>query len=144
MEYRMPPFISRVYTETAMAAAKVNALLSPNRSVPRDVYDLFDLGRHGADPTPIWVERVSRESLERKLQQLPAKVAAIGFDQAQSELLPYLPPDQRAELDADAWEAARTSTRGFVERWLDAAIPKARPARELGHDPTHDPDLAGR
>jgi predicted nucleotidyltransferase component of viral defense system len=42
-EYTITPFVARVYSDTAMAAAKVNALLSDNRSVPRDVYDLDDL-----------------------------------------------------------------------------------------------------
>lgn len=38
--YRIPPFTVRVYGAAAMAGGKVNALLSDNRSVPRDVYDL--------------------------------------------------------------------------------------------------------
>jgi Nucleotidyl transferase AbiEii toxin, Type IV TA system len=37
--YRIPPFSVRVYGAAAMAGGKVNALLSDNRSVPRDVYD---------------------------------------------------------------------------------------------------------
>lgn len=48
-----------------MAAAKVNALLSDNRSVPRDVYDLDNLVRRGASPVSLWTEYLSRENLVR-------------------------------------------------------------------------------
>jgi hypothetical protein len=86
-----------------MAAAKVNALLSDNRSVPRDVYDLADLVRHGASPVPLWVEYLSRENLKRKRDAVLPKVTLIDFPLANADLLPYLARDIRATIDEKRW-----------------------------------------
>ena len=51
--YRIPNFNVRVYGPAPMAGGTVNALLSLNRSVPRDVYDLHELIRKKADPAPL-------------------------------------------------------------------------------------------
>ena len=98
-EYTIAPFVARVYGETAMAAAKVNALLSDNRSVPRDVFDLAELVRRGASPVPLWIEHLSRENLYRKRDAVLPKVTLIDFPLANAELLPYLARDIRATID---------------------------------------------
>ena len=143
-EYRIPAFVVRVYTPVAMAAAKVNALLSENRSVPRDVYDLHDLVRQGVDPSSLWIAHLPREVLERKRDAVWAKVDGIKFDQAYDELLPYIPPGLRATIDEQRWDSMRAEVAGQVDKWLDAAIAHARPAQEMSRDPRSDADLAGR
>jgi predicted nucleotidyltransferase component of viral defense system len=143
-EYRITAFVVRVYTEVAMAAGKVNALLSENRSVPRDVYDLYDLSRRGADPSGLWSAQLPREVLKRKGEMVWAKVDGIRFDQANAELLPYIPPDLRATIDEARWDEMRTEVAEQVVKWLDVAIPLARTAEEMNHDPKSDADLAGR
>lgn len=143
-EYRISPFVVRVYTEAAMAAGKVNALLSESRSVPRDVYDLYDLVRQGADPSPLWVAHVPREVLQRKREVVWAKVDGIKFDQAYDELLPYIPPGMRAPIDEQRWDSMRADVAAHVEQWLATAIARAKPAQELDCDPQSDADLAGR
>ena len=144
LEYRMTPFVVRAYTATAMAAGKVNALLSVNRSVPRDVYDLYDLQQHGADPTPLWVESVPREVLARKRALVLEHVLGIGHDLVVSELQTYLPPAERAALDEARWDEMRTAVAEAVDRWFAAAIPRARTSEALGHDAEDNADLAGR
>ena len=144
LEYRIPAFVVRVYTPVAMAAAKVNALLSENRSVPRDVYDLHDMVRQGVDPSSLWIAHLPREVLERKRDAVWAKVDGIKFDQAYDELLPYIPPGLRATIDEQRWDSMRAEVAGQVDKWLDAAIAHARPAQEMSRDPRSDADLAGR
>lgn len=143
-EYTIAPFVARVYGETAMAAGKVNALLSDNRSVPRDVYDLADLVRRGASPASLWIEHLSRESLQRKRDTVLPKVTLIDFRLANAELLPYLARDIRATIDEKRWGDMQLEVAEGVGRWFDESIPKARRAKEMNRDPNTDDDLAGR
>lgn len=143
-EYTIAPFVARVYSETAMAAGKVNALLSDNRSVPRDVYDLSDLVRRGASPVALWIEHLSRENLERKRDAVLPKVTLIDFPLANAELLPYLARDIRTTIDEKRWGDMQLEVAEGVGRWFAQAIPKARPAKEMNRDSDTDHDLAGR
>ena len=143
-EYRIPPFVVRVYTPDAMAAGKVNALLSENRNVARDIYDLHDLVRQGVDPTSLWIAQLPQEVLRRKRDVVWAKVDGIKFDQAFDELLPYIPPSLRESIDESRWDSMRADVAAHVDKWLEAAIARARPAQEMGRDPRSDADLAGR
>jgi predicted nucleotidyltransferase component of viral defense system len=143
-DYRIPVFVVRVYTAEAMAAGKVNALLSENRSVPRDVYDLFDFVQQGVDPSSLWIAHVPREVLQRKRSAVWAKVDGIVFDLANAELLPYIPPALRATIDERKWDHMRTEVANRVDVWLDTAIAQAKPAKEMDRDPQSDADLAGR
>jgi predicted nucleotidyltransferase component of viral defense system len=143
-EYTITPFVARVYSETAMAAAKVNALLSDNRSVPRDVYDLADLVRRGASPVPLWIEHLSRENLERKRDAVLPNVELIGFPLANAELLPYLARDIRATINERKWDDIQLEVAEGVGRWFDQAIPKSKTAKEMNRDPDTDYDLTGR
>lgn len=142
--YRIPPFTVRVYGAAAMAGGKVNALLSDNRSVPRDVYDLAELVRHGADPTELWVRHIPAEILQHKRAAIMAKIEGIDFALAAAELLPYIAPAMRQPIDKARWDEIRLDVAHHVERWMDAAIARAQPSSENGHAPTTDIDLAGR
>jgi predicted nucleotidyltransferase component of viral defense system len=143
-DYIMAPFVARVYGQTAMAAGKVNALLSDNRSVPRDIYDLDDLLRRGASPVALWTEHLSRENLERKRDTVLPKVTLIDFPLANAELLPYLARDIRATIDEKRWGDIQLEVAEGVGRWFEEAIPKAKPAKEMNRDSDTDYDLAGR
>lgn len=141
--YRIPNFGVRVYGPAAMAGGKVNALLSENRSVPRDVYDLSELIRNQADPTPLWIRRVPRETLERKHAVVMAKIDRIDFALANAELLPYIAPDMRNGIDQARWDEIRLDVAEHVERWITQAIQHARSAEEMQRDPD-EVDFAGR
>ncbi len=142
--YRIPPFSVRVYGPAAMAGAKVNALLSPNRSVPRDIYDLAELVRQGASPVELWAQHISREALESKRTTLMLKIDGIDFALANAELLPYIAPDLRRSIDESKWDEIRLKVAHHVEQWMDDAISRAQPTSESGHDRNTDIDLAGR
>jgi predicted nucleotidyltransferase component of viral defense system len=141
--YQIPTFGVRVYGPAAMAGGKVNALLSDTRSVPRDVYDLYELGRNQADPTPLWIQRVPRETLERKHAAVMQKIDRIDFNLANAELLPYIAPDVRAAIDQARWDEIRLEVANRVEGWINQAIPQARTAQEMQRDPD-EVDFAGR
>lgn len=142
--YRIPNFNVRVYGPAAMAGGKVNALLSLNRSVPRDVYDLHELMRNNADPTPLWISRIPREFLALKRPEVMAKIDGIGFPLANSELLPYIAPDVRETIDEARWDEIRLEVADQVEVWLARAIERARTAEELNRDANAEIDFAGR
>jgi len=143
-EYTIAPFVARVYSETAMAAGKVDALLNDNRAVPRDVYDLYDLVRRGASPVALWIERLSRENLERKRDAVLPKVTLIDFPLANAELLPYLARDIRATIDEKRWGDIQLEVADGVGRWFGEAIIMAKLAKEMDRDSDTDYDLAGR
>lgn len=63
----------RVYSPVATAAGKVHALLGDNRSVPRDVYDLYDFVQQGVDPSSLWITHLPQEVLRRKRDAVWAK-----------------------------------------------------------------------
>lgn len=142
--YRVPPFSVRVYGPAAMAGGKVNALLSENRSVPRDVYDLSELIRHGADPTELWIRRIPRQVLERKRPVIMAKIEIIDFAMAAAELLPYIAPEMRQAIDERRWDEIRLDVAHHVERWMDSAIARTKSSGNDDHVQNSDIDLAGR
>jgi predicted nucleotidyltransferase component of viral defense system len=141
--YRIPNFSVRVYSPAAMAGGKVNALLSENRSAPRDVYDLFELARQQADPVPLWIQRVSREALQSNRPQVMRRIDAIGFDLANAELLPYVAPDVRDGIDASRWDEMRVQVADAVDQWFGRALAGSHTAQELNRA-TDQFDFAGR
>jgi predicted nucleotidyltransferase component of viral defense system len=143
ISYRIPNFSVRVYGAAAMAGGKVNALLSENRSVPRDIYDLFELTEQQADPVALWIQRIPRETLEARRPQVMQKIDLITFAFANTELLPYIAPDIRAGIDAARWDEVRVRVADSVDQWFDRAIAGSRTAAELQRDPDHI-DFAGR
>lgn len=121
MAYRMTQFGVSSFNAHAMAASKVAALLSDNRSVPRDIFDLGDLIAQGANPLPLlghadpeWLKAQSGRTLDR--------TGAIGWERANEELLPYLPASVRRDLDAAAWEDLCLRVAETVDAWLRQAL----------------------
>ncbi len=142
--YRIPPFNVRVYGAAAMAGAKVNALLSDSRSVPRDVYDLSELIRHGADPRDLWARHIPAKALASKRATVMPKIASIDFGLAASELLPYIAPKNRRAIDKARWDEIRLEVAHHVEGWMNEAIRRAQFPDNKDHVPNTDIDLAGR
>jgi predicted nucleotidyltransferase component of viral defense system len=143
VRYRIPNFSVRVYGPAAMAGSKVNALVSENRSAPRDVYDLFELTEQQADPVSLWIQRIPRETLEARRPQVMRKIDLITFDFANAELLPYIALDIRAGIDAARWDEVRARVTDAVDQWFGRAIAGSKTAAELKRDPDQV-DLAGR
>jgi len=119
--YGIAPFMMTTYSHAMLAASKVMAVMSANRNVPRDVYDLNDL--LSADPVSIIATRIPPAELQDIRDKVLKKVCAIDFEQAQQELLPYIPPDQRDSLSKQHWEELTLNVAQMVQHWVTKALP---------------------
>ena len=125
--YGIAPFAVTAYTHDMLAASKVLAVMSANRNVPRDVHDLSEL--LAADPVQILAARVRAKALQEIRDQVLDKVCAIDFRLAQQELLPYIPPDQRAAVTEQRWEEITLNVAQTVQAWVSHALQQGgRPA----------------
>jgi len=114
--YGIAPFTISAYTHDMLAASKIAAVMSPNRNVPRDVYDLNDL--LSAQPRHLLQQHFDHQALVDWKRACLSKITAITFDQANTELLPYIPPDLRESLNERSWEEMTLNVAEQVERWL--------------------------
>ena len=118
--YGIAPFNINVYTHNMLAASKVLAVMSPNRNVPRDIYDLHDL--LAMNPTDILAARVDIAELKEIAETAVDKLSLIDYDQAVSELLPYIAPAERASITSDAWDHMTLTVAEQMQRWAQAAV----------------------
>lgn len=126
--YGIAPFVVTSYTHDMLAASKVLALMSANRNVPRDLYDLKDL--ISANPASILKGEKNKDELEALLADVFEKASQITFDQARQELLPYVPPKEREVITRQSWEDMTISVAERVHQWLTDAL-KERPPEEI-------------
>lgn len=105
---------------------KVAAVMSDRRNAPRDIYDLYDLLRAGANPVSLLAKQ-DFDLLEHTRQTALSKLERIGFDLAREELLPYLPKSERDALTEDRWIAYTLVVGEAIERWTAAAMALERP-----------------
>lgn len=118
--YGIAPFSITAYTHDMLAASKVLAVMSTNRNVPRDIFDLNDLA--GAQPQGILRRRLERQTLEAIKQGAMEKICAIDYAQAQLELLPYIPHDLRENINRFTWEDMALGVAENVQRWVTEAL----------------------
>lgn len=118
--YGIAPFAIAAYAREMLAATKVAASMSPNRNVPRDIYDLHDLA--AATPEQFLGDLFAPDTLRQWMNESLSKVTAISFDQARDELLPYLPHGLRASLTPAAWEEMTLAVADRIEQWLAGAL----------------------
>lgn len=117
-DYGMAPFPVHTYTHQMLAASKVLAVMSDNRNVPRDIYDLRDLILAQASPVDI-LRGLPPQAVTRMRADIVNKLALITFDHAREELLPYLPPDTAAGIDQATWDAWTLDVAESVDGWLE-------------------------
>lgn len=117
--YGIAPFVVTAYSHAMLAASKVMAVMSANRNVPRDVFDLNDL--LAADPVSILASRVEASTLMEIAAQVVDKVCAIDFDMARQELLPYIPVDQREAIAQERWDEITLNVAQTVQQWVTSA-----------------------
>lgn len=119
--YLLSPFELQTYSLSAMAAAKVKAVLADLRNVPRDVADLKVLIAYGADPVPLLAQE-SEERLRDLRRDVLGKLALITYEMAQTELFPYLPPAESAGMTKAQWEDDVLQISSTVDQWLGLAL----------------------
>lgn len=119
--YSMAPFPVTTYTNEALAAMKIGAALSAQRNAPRDLYDLRDLVRAGTDPTRLLATQDEALLADFSARAL-GKLEMLTFELAQQELLPFLPPPERAALSEDAWIETTILVAERIQSWCEAAL----------------------
>ncbi|CAN7640598.1 nucleotidyl transferase AbiEii/AbiGii toxin family protein [Variovorax sp. LjRoot84] len=119
--YGMAPFLVESYNADMLAAMKIAAAMSDHRHAPRDIYDLYDLSRLGANPVPL-LEKQDANLLEQIQRNAIAKLEFISFDQATTELFPYLPPAERNQLTEERWVEIVLEVGSAIEGWCGAAL----------------------
>lgn len=116
LRYGIAPFSVNAYTHDMLAATKVSAAMSPNRNVPRDIFDLNDLAQ--ASPQGLLSAMFERSTLDAWRAEVFDKLSAVSYEQARAELLPYLDPGRRDALTRRAWDEMTLNVAGVVDRWL--------------------------
>ena len=107
-----------VYAPTTMAASKVQALLSPNRTAARDVWDLNVLILMRVESPAKLLSGLGADALDRALVELWPKLELLDFELAREQLIPYLPSKVRETLTPEAWDEMRLRVQEHVEKWL--------------------------
>ena len=118
--------VARVYRGDAMAWLKANAMLSPNRTAPRDLYDLAVLVEAGVEPPPEMLAGRGVDELERMAAEVWPKIEAMDWALAKTELVPFLTPESAALLTEERWEEMRLLVGTKVEGWVADGLSKAR------------------
>jgi predicted nucleotidyltransferase component of viral defense system len=119
--YTMAPFVVQVYGSQMLAATKIFAAMSANRNAPRDLLDLYDLLGTGANPAQI-LSALSLDELQVIAQEALGKLGLSTFELAQQELLPFIAPAQRAQLDVARWETMTLEVAQAVGQWAEQAV----------------------
>lgn len=120
-DYSITPFVVEAYDQDAMAAAKIAAVMSANRDAPRDVFDLNDLLSQNANPVALLAQRLSVGQLETMRANIFAKIEAISWNHAESELMPYIAPVERERYTRARWNDMCLTIASGVEAWLQQA-----------------------
>ncbi|MCA3268135.1 MAG: nucleotidyl transferase AbiEii/AbiGii toxin family protein, partial [Azospirillum sp.] len=117
-----------IYDGPAMIASKIAALVSDARNAPRDVYDIWIMGRMRFELTSDLRENLLsvEPDIVRKAWQ---KIDGMTYSQAKTELLPYLSENMRTKFDEGMWDSIRLQATENVERWIK------RPETGLGKEP---------
>jgi hypothetical protein len=97
--YKVPAVSATHYVLDAALAQKVAALAGRAETQARDVFDADFLLRSGADPEAL------RADARARISAALANAATVTFDAFSGQVLPFLPEDQQADLDAPAWDA---------------------------------------
>lgn len=127
--YGIAPFMIGCYTHEMLAASKVLAAISDNRNVPRDIYDLNDL--LFTNPSDILRARIDKADLQHVNESVLEKLSLITFAQAETELLPYIPPADRAMLSQRTWDEMTLRVAEKIESWSAEAIQERPPSETL-------------
>lgn len=120
--YRVGPFLVDVYDMEAMAASKVAALTSPDRTAPRDLYDLHVLIEKGAGAPVDLLKGQGADALKEQADILWQKIDGMTYSLFRSEVLPHLPSDARERFSEAIYDEMRMSVGGTVESWIESAL----------------------
>lgn len=120
-EAGVAPYIVRTYSQMAMAASKVAALMDHKRNKTRDVYDLAILISCEVEPPIAMLAALGKEKIKDMLTRLSDKVLTLSYENFVSDVLTCLPPDVSCNLTRCDWEDMQLTVVDYVEGWLLSA-----------------------
>ena len=113
--YRLPPLRLTVYPLNVLLATKIAALMSPERNVPRDVYDIKRMLDVGAVPEGL-TDLVSKEQCQAFAGGVWGKVGGIEYNAFRTELLPFVGQADAEGVTEGVWGAWCADVANAVER----------------------------
>ena len=105
-----------VYGAEAMAASKVFCLANPNRSAPRDLYDLDLLIRMDVMPAK---ELLQVADAAATIKSVWDKLEIITWEQFNKEVVPFIENEVRDQIDEEQFNEMRIRVGTTVEHWLE-------------------------
>ena len=113
--YRLPPLQMTVYPLNTLLATKIAALMSPERNVPRDVYDIKRLLDVGAEPEGL-LDLVGKAQLSAFASDVWAKVGGIEYGAFKTELSPFIGAGDAEAITEPIWSAWCVDVASAVEQ----------------------------
>lgn len=111
------PSMIPVYKDERLVINKINALLSPSRSAPRDVVDLFLLFEAGVDISAEAIQGIKSESASEAIKEIWLKLDAMDEEQFKREVLPVWNfPEGKPEWGD--WQGMRLAVGERIEALL--------------------------
>ena len=114
VSYRVAPMSMSVYPLNVLLATKIAALMSPERNVPRDVYDIKRMLDVGVTPEGL-DDLVSKTQLRAFADEVWAKVGGIHYNAFQTELLPFIGKATADEVTEAVWSAWCADVAAAIE-----------------------------
>lgn len=112
--YRLAPITMSVYPLNVLLATKIAALMSPERNVPRDVYDIKRMLDAGA--TPEGLNDLVDPAQQRAFASVVwAKVGGIHYNAFRTELLPFVGRATAEEVTEQTWAAWCADVAAAIE-----------------------------
>lgn len=112
------PYVVRTYSQMAMAASKVAALMDHKRNKTRDVYDLAVLISCEVEPPIAMLAALGKDKIKDMLARLSDKVLTLSYESFVSDVLTCLPADVSQKLTQQDWEDMQLTVVDHVEGWL--------------------------
>jgi predicted nucleotidyltransferase component of viral defense system len=110
----LPRVYVSVYDEQALADHKLAALIDDRRTVPRDIYDLELLLARRVCPSAAAVENLGGKAT--LIKRVADKLDLMSWPLFRDEVLPTLPDETHAHIDADEYLAMKVRLLETLER----------------------------
>lgn len=115
-----------IFDEPAMIASKVAALASDQRNAPRDVFDIWIMGKLSFQMTDD-LRSLLLEKNPDILKTAWDKIDGMSFEQAKSELVPFLSKDLASRFDEGFWDEIKLGASTAIESWIATNSASNRP-----------------
>lgn len=126
--YNLPPMLIDTYTLEALMITKLSALMNPNRSAARDLYDLALLADMGIAPDESLIEafmahKAKSKTPEEVIDEAWKKIDAFTWAQFVDEVIPYLPEAYAARYSEAEFNQMQVKVGNKIQALLESIGP---------------------